>query len=110
MAKLYSPKMYEYVIVQVAAEKKKKQQQSSLFEQAEAEESTTETQKQSVYKIVGFSAKDGTFQLEADPIEDPSMKFLTSKFSWIKANQLKPAPVGHRTWTDADVRRLWKSA
>lgn len=101
MPKLYSPKMYEYVFIQVASEKKKKQQQSLIEDPIE---------KQPVYKVVGFSAKDGTFQLEADPIEDPSMKFLASKSSWTKANQLKPAPAGHRTWTDADVRRLWKSA
>lgn len=100
MGKVYSPKMYEYVIIQTSAAVRKKKQ----F--LETEES--EVQEQPVYKVVGFSAKDGTFQLEADPIEDPSMKFLASKSSWTKANQLKPAPTGHRTWTNEDVRRLWK--
>lgn len=99
MGKVYSPKMYEYVIIQTSAAVRKKKQ--SL-------ETEEPDQKQPVYKVVGFSTKDGTFQLEADPIEDPSMKFLASKSSWTKANQLKPAPTGHRTWTNEDVRRLWK--
>jgi hypothetical protein len=63
-----------------------------------------------IYKIVGFSSKDQTFQLEADPMVDPLMKMLSSKSCWTKANQLEIASPGHRQWTIADVARLYKEA